>query len=163
KILLDVLGLGYHAKPEALGGATVADELLRPTRIYVGALRALGAAGVAWKGAAHVTGGGLVDNPPRFVPSSSGLALRPPGGSWALARGGGGGPVPAVFGLMAGAGVAEAGRGRISNRALGMIAAVAPADADRAVAAAATAGEQAFVVGEVIARSAGEVEFAPKP
>src|SRR5213083_2083307 len=50
-----------------IGGASVADELLRPTRIYVAALRALTRAGVAWRGAAHITGGGLVDNPPRFV------------------------------------------------------------------------------------------------
>src|SRR5262249_61516010 len=120
-------------------------------RIYVGALRALGAAGVAWKGAAHVTGGGLVDNPPRFVPSSSGLALRLRVGSW---------PVPPVFGLIAGAGVADDEMRRTFNMGLGVIVAVAPADVDRAVAAATGAGEQAFVVGEVIARAADEVEFA---
>src|SRR5215470_12612750 len=151
KILLEVLGLGYDAKPEALGGASVADELLRPTRIYVGALRAISAAGVAWKGAAHVTGGGLVENPPRFVASGSGLALRLRVESW---------PVPPVFGLIAKAGVAEAEMRRTFNMGLGMIVAVAPADVDRAVGAATAAGEQAFVVGEVVARSAGEVEFA---
>jgi len=153
KILLDVLALGFDAKPEALGGASVADELLRPTRIYVGALRAIAAAGVAWKGAAHVTGGGLVENPPRFVASGSGLALRLRVGSW---------PVPPVFAVISDAGrrVAEAEMRRTFNMGLGMIVAVAPADVDRAVEAVKTAGDQAFVVGEVIARSADEVEFA---
>jgi len=151
KILLEVLGLGYQAKPEALGGASVADELLRPTRIYVGALRALSAAGIAWKGAAHVTGGGLVENPPRFVPSGSGLALRLRSGSW---------PVPSIFGLIAQAGVAEAEMRRTFNMGLGMIVAVAPADVDRAVDAVKAAGDPAFVVGEVVARTADEVDFA---
>jgi phosphoribosylformylglycinamidine cyclo-ligase len=66
KILLEVLGLGFGDHPAALGGATVADELLRPTRIYVPAFRALAGAGIHWKGAAHITGGGLIDNPPRM-------------------------------------------------------------------------------------------------
>jgi phosphoribosylformylglycinamidine cyclo-ligase len=151
KILLEIFGLGYDATPDALGGASVADELLRPTRIYVGALRALTAAGIPWKGAAHVTGGGLVENPARFVPSASGLALRIRLGSW---------PVPPIFGLIAGAGVEDAEMRRTFNLGLGMIVAVAAADAVRATEAIASAGDRAFVVGEVVPRSAGDVEFA---
>src|SRR5690348_8210627 len=91
KVLLEVLGLKYEDRPAALGGASVAEELLRPTRIYVNALRALATAGIAWKGAAHITGGGLVENPPRFVPETSGLALRLHLGSW---------PIPPVFSVI---------------------------------------------------------------
>ncbi len=40
-------------------GATVADELLRPTRIYVSQFRALREAGVDLKGVAHITGSGF--------------------------------------------------------------------------------------------------------
>jgi phosphoribosylformylglycinamidine cyclo-ligase len=98
KLLLEVRGHGWDDRPEALGGASIADELLRPTRIYVKALRELSRAGVLWRGAAHITGGGLVDNPPRFVPDGRELALR-------FTRELGG---PADFGYLAssGAGVA---------------------------------------------------------
>jgi phosphoribosylformylglycinamidine cyclo-ligase len=154
KIFLEVLGLGYDATPAALAGASVADELLRPTRIYVAALRALRAAMIRWKGAAHITGGGLVDNPPRFVPADSKLALRLHPGSWS---------VPPVFGAIAAAGVAEAEMRRTFNCGLGMIVAVGAADAASAVAVLAGAGETAFIVGEVVPRTSDDdddVEFA---
>src|SRR6185312_1728154 len=57
--------------PEAL--ATWADALLKPTRIYVRALKAALAAGEV-RGAAHITGGGLVENPPRIL--ADGLVMR---------------------------------------------------------------------------------------
>src|SRR5688572_4831370 len=73
KVVLETLGLGWDARPPALGGESVADAMLRPTRIYVKALRALEDGGVHWKGAAHITGGGLVENPPRFLPDGGDL------------------------------------------------------------------------------------------
>ncbi len=108
-------------------------------------------AGVAWRGAAHITGGGLVENPPRFVPEASGLALRLRPGSW---------PVPPVFTLIQSAGVDETEMRRTFNMGLGMVIAVPSPDATRAVEALIAAGEQAFVVGEVITRTSAEVEFA---
>jgi phosphoribosylformylglycinamidine cyclo-ligase len=154
RAVLEELKLGWDARPAELGGASVADELLRPTRIYVGALRALGAAGVAWRGAAHITGGGLIDNPPRFVPDGSGLALRFRLGSW---------PVPAIFTLIARAGIAEGEMRRTFNMGIGLVVAVPAAEADRTVAALEGAGERAWRVGEVIRRAAGEVEFTGGP
>jgi phosphoribosylformylglycinamidine cyclo-ligase len=145
KILLEVYGHRYEDRPQALGGASVADVLLCPTRIYTPAFRALAA--VRWKGAAHITGGGLVHNPPRFVPEGSGLALRFRLGSW---------PVPAVFTYLAAAGVEAEEMRTTFNLGLGMVVAVAREDADKAVAA--LAGE-AYVVGEVIARTDAETEF----
>ena len=150
KILLEVLGLGYDATPEALGGASVADELLRPTRIYVGALHALTAAMIRWHGAAHITGGGLVENPPRFVPAESGLGLRLWPATW---------PVPAIFQVIADAGVDETEMRRTFNMGLGMIVAVPADDAGRAVATLEGAGDRAFVVGEVVPGTPGVVEF----
>ena len=150
KVLLEVLGLAWDSHPEPLGGKSVADVLLEPTRIYVKALRALGEAGVRYKGAAHITGGGLVDNPPRFVPETSALALRLRLGSW---------PVPPVFGLIASAGVEAGEMRRTFNMGLGMIVAVPAADAAHAVAALVAAGEKAFIVGDVIPGKAGDVVF----
>jgi phosphoribosylformylglycinamidine cyclo-ligase len=151
KVLLETLALGLDARPPELDGATVADELIRPTRIYVAALRALGAAMVRWKGAAHITGGGLVDNPPRFLPSGGRFALRLRPGDW---------PVPAIFKLIRSAGVDEAEMRRTFNLGLGLIIAVAPHDGERALAALRGVGETAFLVGEVVNRTDAEVEFA---
>jgi phosphoribosylformylglycinamidine cyclo-ligase len=150
KVLLEVLKLPWDARPEALAGASVADVLLAPTKIYVKALRALGEAGIRYKGAAHITGGGLVDNPPRFVPGASALTLRLRPATW---------PVPPVFGLIASAGVETAEMRRTFNMGIGMIVAVPAADAARTVAALAAAGEPAYVIGDVIAGKAGEVVF----
>ena len=150
KILLEVLGHGWDDRPEGLDGGTIADELLRPTRIYVKALRALTTSGIEWRGAAHITGGGLVDNPPRVLPDGCGLALRLVTGSW---------PVPPVFHLIAGAGVDETEMRRTFNLGLGLVVAVAADEAARAVATLETAGERAWVVGEII-RGDGEVVFA---
>jgi phosphoribosylformylglycinamidine cyclo-ligase len=151
KVLVEVLGHGYDDRPPELAGASIGDELLRPTRIYVGALRALGAALVRWKGAAHITGGGLVDNPPRFLPPGDRLALRLHPSRW---------PVPPVFTLIQSAGVDETEMRRTFNLGLGLIVAVSPHDADRALAALRGAGETVNLVGEVVNRTGAEVEFA---
>ncbi|HLU68124.1 MAG TPA: phosphoribosylformylglycinamidine cyclo-ligase [Kofleriaceae bacterium] len=145
-ILLDALGHTYDDRPPALGGASVADELLRPTRIYVAALRALAAAGVTWKAAAHITGGGLVDNPPRMLSRASELAIELELGSW---------PVPPVFSLIAGAGVADDEMRRTFNLGLGMLVAVAPDQAERALGALAASGQPASRVGAVTRRTGG--------
>ena len=152
KLLLEVRGHGWDDRPEALGGASIADELLRPTRIYVKALRELSRAGVLWRGAAHITGGGLVDNPPRFVPDGRELALRFHPGSW---------EVPPIFGYLAssGAGVADEEMRRTFNLGLGMVVAVPAEAVDAALATLTAAGETARVVGEVIAGPHGAVEF----
>lgn len=52
---------GYRERPAALGGASVGDELLRPTRIYVAEVMALLDAGVPVKALAHITGDGLLN------------------------------------------------------------------------------------------------------
>jgi phosphoribosylformylglycinamidine cyclo-ligase len=150
KVLLEILGLGWDARPAVLGGASVAEVLLAPTRIYVKALRGLSAAGVAWRGAAHITGGGLVDNPPRFVAKNAALALEIKEGSW---------PEPAVFGLIAGAGVERAEMRRTFNLGLGLVIAVPAAQAERAIASLGASGEQAFVVGRVVTGDPGQVNF----
>jgi phosphoribosylformylglycinamidine cyclo-ligase len=149
KVLLEVLGLGLDGRPPELGGASIADVLLTPTRIYVPALAALSAAGVGWKAAAHITGGGLVENPPRMLRDDA-LALRLEPSSWTP---------PPVFGLIAGAGVAPAEMQRTFNLGLGMLIALPAAEVDAALAALASAGDAAFVCGEVIARGDAAVEI----
>jgi len=144
KALLEVLGLGYDATPDELGGRTVGEALLEPTRIYVPDLRALGDAGVRFVAAAHITGGGLPGNVPRVLPDS--LAVRLDPSSW---------EVPAIFAIIAGAGVPEAEMRRTFNLGIGMVVVV---DRDRADAAVAAISD-ARVIGEVVPRTGDAVLF----
>jgi len=149
RAVLDELGLGLDDTPNALGGATVADELLRPTRIYV---RAMAALERRYRGAAHITGGGLVENPPRMLRSDD-LAMRIDSSTW---------PVPPIFDLIASAGVEPDEMRRTFNMGIGMVVAVAPDDVARAREALTAAGEAVYEIGNVIERGDGpQVQFGP--
>jgi len=141
KVLLDVLGLPFDARPDALGGASVADVLLEPTIIYAPAFRALG--GLAWKAAAHITGGGLIENPPRIFRDDA-LAVELDPATW---------EVPAVIRMIGAAGVEEMELRRTFNGGLGMLIVVAAGDA--AAATAALAPWQGRPVGRLVPRGGG--------
>ncbi len=142
KVLLETLALPFDARPDELGGATVADALLTPTVIYAAAFRALGA--LPWKAAAHITGGGLVENPPRFL-SDDALAVELDPSTW---------EVPGVMRLIATAGVDDLEMRRTFNMGLGMVIVVPPADAETALAA--LAPWQGRAVGKLVPRGGGE-------
>ena len=144
KVVQDVLQLPLDARPAELGGASVADELLRPTIIYSPVFAALRRSGVAWKAAAHITGGGLIETPPRIFADDT-LAVELDAGAW---------PVPPIMGLIARAGVAPREMYRTFNMGIGMIVVVPPAAT--AAALAALAGDRARVVGAIVPRAGGE-------
>jgi len=145
KVVLELLQLPLDAAPPELGGASVADELLRPTIIYAGAFAALRRAGAPWKAAAHITGGGLIENPPRIFADDT-LAVELDLASW---------QVPPIMSLIArGGGVAPREMYRTFNMGLGMII-VVPAGA-AADTVAALAPWQARVVGAIAPRGGGE-------
>jgi phosphoribosylformylglycinamidine cyclo-ligase len=144
RVVLDVLGLALDATPDELGGASVADELLRPTIIYADAFAALARAGVPWKAAAHITGGGLVENPPRIFAGDE-LAVELDLATW---------QVPPIMSLIERAGVEPREMYRTFNMGLGMVI-VVPADA-AAETVALLAGAQARVVGALVPRGGGE-------
>ncbi|HET6612518.1 MAG TPA: phosphoribosylformylglycinamidine cyclo-ligase [Kofleriaceae bacterium] len=143
KALLEVLALEVSATHPLLGDdTTVGQELLRPTRIYVPALAALAGAGIRFKAASHITGGGLIDNPPRMLAGAAlTVGLRPE--TW---------PEPGIFALLRKAGIAEDEMRRTFNLGLGMLLCVAAADASAAVSALTSAGHQAHVVGQLLPR-----------
>ncbi len=135
KVLLEQLGLPL---------AEVAEDLLRPTRIYVRALRAV-LKSCDLRGAAHITGGGLVENPPRIL--RDGLALRLDERSW---------PLPALFArIRAGGPVAPPEMRRTFNMGIGLVLVVPPPETQACLAACESAGETAYPIGEVVA-AAGE-------
>ena len=141
KVVLEVLALPWDATPDELGGATVADALLTPTVIYTPAFKAI--AGLPWKAAAHITGGGLVENPPRIFDGDD-LAVELDPATW---------DVPGVMRLIARAGVADDEMRRTFNLGLGMIIVVPAERADEAIAA--LAPWQARAVGRLVPRGAG--------
>ena len=144
KVVLDVLHLALDATPPELGGASVADELLRPTIIYSDAFARLGRAGVPWKAAAHITGGGLVENPPRIFADDT-LAVELDVTTW---------QVPPIMTLIEQAGVERREMMRTFNMGLGMVIAVPPEVATDTVRLLADHG--ARVVGSITARAGGE-------
>jgi phosphoribosylformylglycinamidine cyclo-ligase len=120
--------------------ASVADVLLRVHRSYLHAVAPLLEVG-AVRGMAHITGGGLVDNLPRILPS--GTSARIEQSSW---------EVPPVFRvLQRGGGVAESEMFRAFNMGVGMVLAVPAPEADSLVARLTSAGERSWIVGEIIA------------
>jgi phosphoribosylformylglycinamidine cyclo-ligase len=141
RVLLEKMALRLEDTPPGLD-APLADVLLRPTRIYVRALRRLAAADLL-RGAAHITGGGLIDNPPRMIPGDAKLKLQIDVGSWT---------VPPVFELLArGGGVAPDEMLRTFNMGLGMLVCVPAARMGEARALLEQEGETVFEVGEVAA------------
>ena len=122
-----------------LGGQTLRELLPAPHRAYLAAFRALEAAGVDLRGMAHITGGGLLDNPPRVFPP--GLGLRLDLGSWT---------VPPLFELIVReAGVARPEAFRALNMGVGFLFFVPARQRETALAALRQAGEAPWVIGEL--------------
>jgi phosphoribosylformylglycinamidine cyclo-ligase len=134
--------------PVAELGTTLGEALLVPTKIYAKAVRALvDACGPALHGLAHITGGGLGGNLPRVLPD--GLGARLSLGSYRR---------PAIFGVIARGGpVDEDEMRRTFNLGVGLAVVVAKEEAGAALAALHAAGEEAWVLGEVI--EVGDVPY----
>jgi len=129
-------GLAWDAPAPFAPGKQLAEALLAPTRIYAKALKPIFAAKLA-KGAAHITGGGLVDNTPRALPNH--LEADFDWSAWTR---------PAVFEwLQASGGVPEAEMRRTFNLGVGFVLIVAPERADEVIAHLRQGGEQALRIG----------------
>jgi phosphoribosylformylglycinamidine cyclo-ligase len=81
KLLLDTEGFQFDQRVPELG-CTVGEELLKPHKSYLPALERLIEHEGVIKGLAHITGGGLIENIPRILPSNVDVAIRE--GSWPL-------------------------------------------------------------------------------
>jgi phosphoribosylformylglycinamidine cyclo-ligase len=142
-------GLGWNDGAPFEPGATLGEALLRPTRIYVAAALAACRSDTV-KALAHITGGGLIENPPRVVPAHCGFRID--AARWSL---------PPVFGwLMTTGGIAPLELARTFNCGIGMIAVSDPADAAVALAHFRGHGIDAFEIGEIVARGADDPAVA---
>ena len=136
RIVFDRMKLGpADALPGT--GESAGDALLAPHRSYLKPLwPQLEARRI--HALAHITGGGVPSNLPRVLPAGVGAVIERR--SWTP---------PALFQALQTAGaVAQDEMDRVFNMGVGMIAIVAPAEADRVVAELNAAGEQAWVLGK---------------
>lgn len=141
----------FNMKKDALDvyyesiGQTLGEALLTPTKIYVGALKRLNESGVVVKACSHITGGGFYENIPRMLPEGMHAVIRK--NSY---------PILPIFDMLSRDGdIEEKVMYNTYNMGIGMLLAVAPAQADQALAAIREAGETPYVVGEVQAGEKG--------
>ena len=128
-----------------LGGKSIGETLLAPTKIYVKPILTL-LGKIAVKGISHITGGGFYENIPRSIPEGLGAKIEK-----SAVR------VLPIFDLIAKAGeIPERDMYNTFNMGVGMCVVVSKADADRALSILREAGEDAYLLGE-IAESADRV------
>ena len=138
RVLFDALGLSITDRPPQLGGASVGEALLAPTRLYPRHVQAVLASGIDVHAMSHITGGGLPGNLPRVLPD--GLGVRLPAAGWKR---------PAIVELIASK-VEEHELRRVFNLGIGFVFVVA-ADAAAATHQALRAiGEAPIDLGEII-------------
>ena len=122
-----------------LGGKSLGETLLTPTKIYVKPVLAL-LEQADVKGISHITGGGFYENIPRSIPDGLGARIRKADVQ-----------VPAIFRLLQEkGGIPERDMFNTFNMGVGMSIVVAAADAEKALAVLRGAGENAYVIGEIV-------------
>ena len=124
---------------DALGGKTIAETLLTPTKIYVRSILAL-MEKVDVKGVSHITGGGFYENIPRSIPDGLGAKI-----DKAAVR------VLPIFDLIAKTGnIPERDMFNTFNMGVGMSVVVPAAQAELALEILKANGEDAYVIGEIV-------------
>ena len=136
--VFDVEHSDIQSPVDALGGKSIGETLLTPTRIYVKPILAL-LEQVAVKGISHITGGGFYENIPRSIPEGLGAKI-----DRSAVK------VLPIFDLIAQTGqIDERDMFNTFNMGVGMSVVVAPEDADRALAILKANGADAYAIGEI--------------
>ena len=131
---------------DELDGKTLGEVLLTPTRIYVKAIMSL-LEKVDVKSISHITGGGFYENIPRSLPKGLSAKISRKDVQ-----------VLPIFDLIAKTGnIPERDMFNTFNMGVGMTVVVDKADADKAIEAIRAAGEDAYVLGELIQADYGVV------
>ena len=129
---------------EELGGKTIGETLLTPTRIYVKSILAL-LAEVEVKGISHITGGGFYENIPRSFPEGLGAKIKKSDVK-----------VLPIFDLIAKWGdVPERDMYNTYNMGVGMVVVVSREDCDKAIEILKKNGDDAYLLGEVVESDEG--------
>ena len=138
--VFDVDNADLKTPMEELGGKSLGETLLTPTKIYVKPMMALFDE-VTVKSVSHITGGGFYENIPRSLPDGYGAKI-----DKASIR------ILPIFDLIAKTGnIPERDMFNTYNMGVGMSVVVAKEDADKALEILKANGEDAYVIGEIIA------------
>ncbi|MBQ7134153.1 MAG: phosphoribosylformylglycinamidine cyclo-ligase [Ruminococcus sp.] len=122
-----------------LGGKSIGETLLTPTKIYVKSVLAL-LEQVKVKGISHITGGGFYENIPRSIPDGFGAKIQRDSVK-----------VLPIFDLLAKTGnISERDMFNTFNMGVGMSIVVAKEDADKSLEILKSQGEDAYIIGEII-------------
>lgn len=136
--VFDVENSDIKAPREELGGKSVGETLLTPTKIYVKPVLAL-LEQVKVKGISHITGGGFYENIPRSIPDGLGAVI-----DRSAVK------VLPIFDLIAKTGnISERDMFNTFNMGVGMSIVVATEDADKALEVLKANGEDAYVIGKI--------------
>lgn len=137
--VFDVENADIKTPVEALGGKSVGETLLTPTKIYVKPMTALFEQ-VTVKAVSHITGGGFYENIPRSIPEGFGAKID----KAAL-------KILPIFDLIAKTGnIPERDMFNTFNMGVGMSVVVAKEDAEKALEILKANGEDAYIMGEII-------------
>lgn len=144
--VFDVENSDIKTPLECLGGQSVGQTLLTPTKIYVKPMLALFDK-VTVKGVSHITGGGFYENIPRTIPEGYSAKINK-----SAIR------VLPIFDLIARTGnIPERDMYNTYNMGVGMSVVVAKEDVDRSLEILRANGEDAYVIGEVIKSDEGVI------
>ena len=137
--VFDVENSDIKSPVAELGGKSIGETLLTPTRIYVKPMLALFEA-VKVKGVSHITGGGFYENIPRSIPQGLGARIEK-----RAVR------VLPIFDLIAKKGnIPERDMFNTFNMGVGMSVVVAAEDADKALQVLRANGEDAYIIGSIV-------------
>ena len=144
--VFDVENADIKSPVEELGGKSIGETLLTPTKIYVKPMLALFEQ-VKVKAVSHITGGGFYENIPRSLPSGYSAKIKK-----SDVR------ILPIFELIAKTGnIPERDMFNTFNMGVGMIAVVSKEDAAKAVEVLRAQGEDAYVIGEVVKSDEGVI------
>jgi len=136
--VFDVENSDIKSPREELGGKSIGETLLTPTKIYVKPVLAL-LEQVKVKGISHITGGGFYENIPRSIPDGLGAVIDRKNVK-----------VLPIFDLIAKEGnISERDMFNTFNMGVGMSIVVAQEDAEKAVEILKANGEDAYVIGKI--------------
>ncbi len=137
--VFDVENEDIKSPVEELGGKSIGETLLTPTKIYVKAMLELFKE-VKVKGVSHITGGGFYENIPRSIPKGLGAAI-----DKASLK------ILPIFKLIQKRGnISERDMFNTFNMGVGMIAIVDKSDVQKTVEILQKNGEDAYIIGEII-------------
>ena len=143
--VFDIENADLTSPVEELGGKSLGETLLTPTRIYVKAVKALLKAGVDIHAISHITGGGFYENVPRMM--TEGLTAQIKLDSF---------PRLPIFDLIEKkGGIPTRDMYNTFNMGIGMILALPAQQAAQALEILKAAGEQAYQIGQVVSGEAG--------